>query len=45
MSNDTVRVSFTTCDCEWWTKYCDDYHTKTAYVPREVLNRYTRVGG
>ncbi len=37
---DTVTVHFFTCDCEWATKFCDEYHTATAIIPREVVEQY-----
>jgi hypothetical protein len=36
----TVTVRFYTCNCEWTSKYCDEYHTAVAHVPVSVLETY-----
>lgn len=40
MSTDYVNVSWYTCDCDWWTKYCDEHHRASARVPIDVLEEY-----
>ena len=39
--NDMIRVHFYTCDCDWWTKYCDEFHRASALVARENLTDIT----
>lgn len=36
----TKRVYWYTCDCEWTTKYCDEYHMAAADVPYHVLEEW-----
>jgi hypothetical protein len=36
-----IPVRYITCDCDWWTKTCEELHTKVALVPLEVLERYS----
>ena len=35
--DDSVRVFWYDCDCEWITKYCEENHRRSALVPRGVL--------
>lgn len=35
-----VYVSWFDCNCEWRSKYCDEYHKVGASVPENVLNQY-----
>lgn len=37
-----ITVHYYEHSCEWLTKYCDEYHRRTAVVPASVLARYTR---
>jgi hypothetical protein len=39
-SEQRVTVHWYDHDCEWVTKYCDEYHAKYALVPASVLRRY-----
>ena len=41
-ADDLVPVSWTDCDCEWGTSYCDEYHRRTTRIPRSVLARAAR---
>lgn len=34
-------VHWYTCECEYWSKYCDEHHRKFATIPVSVLNQYT----
>lgn len=40
MNEDTVTVSWTECNCEWGSKYCDENHRVYATVPVSVLKEY-----
>lgn len=37
-----VTVYYYDHNCNWITKYCEEYHTRSAYVPISVLNQYTK---
>jgi hypothetical protein len=37
VTDDLVRVFWYDCDCEWVTKYCEEFHRRSALVPRGVL--------
>lgn len=37
-----VYVSWHDCDCEWASKYCDEYHSVGASVPLSVLRPYIK---
>ena len=39
-----VSVRYYTCNCEWISKYCDEFHTARALVPVAVLEKYTKEG-
>ena len=39
---DLVAVSWTDCDCEWETKYCDENHRRMTRIPRSALTRAAR---
>ena len=34
-----IAVSWTDCDCDWETKYCDENHRRTTRIPRSALTR------
>lgn len=38
----TIVVSWQSCDCEWWTKFCDLYHTKSARVPLSLIENWVK---
>lgn len=40
MASKDVWVSWYTCDCDYISKYCDDYHRVGALVPVSVLEPY-----
>lgn len=40
MTDQSIRVSWYDHDCDWITKYCDEYHTRSALVPLSVLEQY-----
>lgn len=35
-----VPVHYYTCDCDYISKYCDEYHTAYARIPKSVLDEY-----
>lgn len=35
-----VLVKWYECDCQWLTKYCDEEHVRTAWVPLDVVKRH-----
>ena len=35
-----VRVQWFEHDCDWISKYCDEFHTRSVMIPRPVLNNY-----
>jgi len=35
-----IYVSWYEHDCDWITKYCDEYHRSSALVPASVLAQY-----
>ena len=39
-----ITVCWRDCDCEWWTKSCEELHTRQSAVPLGVL-RQTLLGG
>ena len=41
-TGDLVAVSWTDCDCEWETKYCDENHRRMTRIPRSALTRAAR---
>lgn len=41
-ADNLVAVSWTDCNCEWVTGYCDEYHRRTSRIPRSVLTRNAR---
>lgn len=40
MASKDVWVSWYTCDCDYISKYCDDYHRACALVPVSALEPY-----
>lgn len=40
MSAETVAVSWYNCDCDYTSKYCDEYHKSYARIPKFVLEQY-----
>lgn len=41
-AGELVAVSWTDCDCEWMTSYCDENHRRTTRIPRSALTRAAR---
>lgn len=37
---ETRYVPWYMCNCEWASKYCDDYHRAGARIPLSVLEQY-----
>lgn len=37
---EVVSVSWYEHDCDWITKYCDEEHRRSAFVPVSVLDQY-----
>ena len=35
-----VRVTWYEHDCQWLTKYCDEHHARTAWVPLAIVKQY-----
>lgn len=35
-----MRVYWYECDCDWLTKFCDEFHRRTADIPLDVLKEY-----
>lgn len=35
-----IRVSWYTCNCDYLSKYCDEYHQASALVPASVLEEH-----
>ncbi len=35
-----IRVKWYTCNCDWITNHCDEYHSASALVPAHVLEGY-----
>lgn len=35
-----VTVRWSTCECEWGTKYCDDFHTAGARIPLSKIKEW-----
>ena len=35
-----VTVRWDTCDCEVWSKYCDEYHTGFARIPLSKIKEW-----
>lgn len=40
MRTEPILVHWYDCNCEWITKYCDEYHQKSAYIPADVVREY-----
>lgn len=40
MTEQTILVTWYDHNCDWITKHCDEYHTRSALVPVEVLAQY-----
>lgn len=35
-----VTVRWDTCDCEVWSKYCDEFHTAVARIPLSKIKEW-----
>lgn len=42
MSEELVSVSWYEHDCDWISKYCDDYHRVFSAVPVSILAHYKK---
>jgi hypothetical protein len=40
MVDETIYVSWYEHDCDYLTKYCDEYHKVGARIPLEILTQY-----
>lgn len=40
MTERTVFVRYYTCNCEWTSKYCDEFHQAGVSIPVSVLETY-----
>ena len=36
----SVVVRYYDCECEWRTKYCDEYHVRVVRIPLSVVREY-----
>lgn len=39
-----VTVSWSTCECDVWTKYCDEFHTGVARIPLNKIKQWIEEG-